>query len=144
MTYLIACVSRKIGYPAQAQYLYSSDLLLKARKFVGKNPWFILSAKYGLVPPRKVIAPYENTLLQMSQEERKKWSERVLIAIKKNIPISETLVVLADARYREFLLPALESCGYSVEVPMIGLPLGKQLRWLTRPTARRSGHRAPD
>jgi hypothetical protein len=132
MTYLIACVSRKVGYPAQAQYLYSSDLLLKARKFVGKNPWFILSAKYGLVPPRRIIAPYKKTLLHMSREDRKKWSEGVLTDIKKNIPISETLVVLAEVHYREFLVPALESFGYSVKVPMVGLPLGKQLQWLAR------------
>jgi hypothetical protein len=42
------------------------------------GPWFILSAKYGLVDPGQVIEPYEMTLNRMGRRERQAWAERVL------------------------------------------------------------------
>ena len=138
MVYLVSCVSRKVGYPTQAQDLYISDWFHKARQYVFPHPWFILSAKYGLVPPTKIIAPYEATLIRMNKEERRRWAVRVEAAIKKAIPLvdkkCETLVFLAGDRYREFLVPALDSHGYRIEVPMELLPIGKQLQWLKEHT----------
>ncbi|WP_338000323.1 DUF6884 domain-containing protein [Burkholderia gladioli] len=39
-------------------------------------------------------------------------------------------VVLAGTRYREFLMGYL-SGRFTVEIPMNGLAIGKQLQWLT-------------
>ena len=65
--YLVSCVSRKRATPHRAKDLYISDWFLKARAYVEDthSPWFILSAEYGLVPPDKVLAPYERTLNKM-------------------------------------------------------------------------------
>jgi hypothetical protein len=43
-------------------------------------------------------------------------------------------VVLAGARYREFLLDYLKARFATVELPMEGLKIGKQLQWLAANT----------
>ena len=53
---------------------------------------------------------------------------------KKNVtgrPAPTT--ILAGDRYREFLTPMLQARGVQVDVPMQGLRIGEQLRWLDRP-----------
>lgn len=40
--------------------------------------------------------------------------------------------ILAGDRYREFLTPMLQARGVQVDVPMQGLRIGEQLRWLDR------------
>ncbi len=56
-----------------------SEWFLRARRYVeaSRCPWFILSAKYGLVSPDEVIAPYEKTLNDMGAGERREWASRV-------------------------------------------------------------------
>ena len=90
----------------------------------------ILSALHGLVEPTTRIAPYEKTLLTMSVEERRAWASRVLAALLPLARAKGRVVMLAGARYREFLVAPLRAAGNAVEVPMEGLRLGEQLSWL--------------
>lgn len=55
-----------------AKDLYVSQWFRRARAYVETtdSPWFILSAKYGLVAPNEVIASYEQTLSHMGVQER--------------------------------------------------------------------------
>ncbi len=46
---------------------------------------------------------------------------------------SEHATILAGDRYRDFLTPMLQAQGVQVDVPMQGLRIGEQLRWLDRP-----------
>ena len=46
---------------------------------------------------------------------------------------SKHATILAGDRYREFLTPLLLARGMQVDVPMQGLRIGEQLRWLDRP-----------
>ena len=64
---LVSCVGKKLPHSAQANALYTSDWFRKTRSFVDAKgwPWFILSAKYGIVAPEQVIEPYEKTLNTM-------------------------------------------------------------------------------
>ena len=50
--------------------------------------------------------------------------------LKAHCPRGTTVVFLAGARYREFLVPALREFGTSIEIPMEGLRIGEQLSWL--------------
>ncbi|MCE2939855.1 MAG: DUF6884 domain-containing protein [Armatimonadota bacterium] len=45
---------------------------------------------------------------------------------------SKHATILAGDRYREFLAPMLQARGVQVDVPMQGLRIGEQLRWLDR------------
>lgn len=130
--YLISCASTKHATPAPARDLYVSELFRRARAYVETIGclWFILSAKYGLVDPNEVIAPYEQTLNTMGVAERRKWAEKIQAQMDRRLPGAERIVVIAGKRYREFLMPYLHRRATKVEVPLEGLRIGEQLNWL--------------
>lgn len=74
--YLVACVAAKRASPTAAKDLYISVWFQKARRFVERTgaPWFILSARHGLVSPDRVIVPYDQTLNTMTVEKRRQWA----------------------------------------------------------------------
>ena len=134
--YLVSCVKTKLPHPAPAKKLYTSDWFHKARTYVEASgqPWFILSAKYGMLDPDTIVDPYELTLKRMKAAERREWAERVEARIG-TLPATRRFVVLAGDAYRSLLMPALARLA-PVEVPMEGLSFGRQLQWLEgrRPT----------
>lgn len=134
--YLVSCVSQKRDQPCAARDLYVSDLFSKARRFVEASgcPWYILSAEHGLVAPGQMLAPYERTLNSMGVADRRAWSERVAAQLAEAVPHLTRVVFLAGNRYREFLTQHLRSRGVEVSVPMEGLRIGEQLRWLLKNT----------
>ena len=93
-------------------------------------PWFILSAKHGLVHPDAEIAPYDETLNNMPVAARRGWAKRVNSQLAETLPNVDEVVIFAGRRYREFIERQLRARFTSVEVPMEGLRIGEQLRWL--------------
>lgn len=131
---LVSCVKAKRPTLAAAKELYASNWFCLARRYVESLgcPWYILSAKHGLVAPNTVIDPYEETLNTMSVTERRAWSARVVEALEKQLPNASQIVVLAGARYRELLMDDLRRRAAIVTVPLEGLRIGEQLRWLSQ------------
>ena len=131
---LVSCVGQKLHVPAPAKDLYTSTWFIKARGYADRTgqPWFVLSAKYGLVHPDDVIAPYDLTLNNMPTGDRRRWAVRVFGQLEPHLDAVENVTFLAGLRYREFLEPSLMSRGLNVSVPMKGLRIGEQLGWLTR------------
>ena len=132
--HLVSCVSAKRSTRAKAKDLYVSPLFVKARAYVEKmgQPWFILSAQFGLVDPETVIPPYELTLNAMGVAARRAWASKVLGQLEPLLVDVQSLVFLAGQRYREHLAPALRERAIAVTVPMEGLRIGEQLSWLDR------------
>lgn len=130
--FLVACVRKKQSGWVAARGLYVSCWFLKAREFVESQggDWFILSAEHGLLHPDERIEAYEETLNGMRVAQRIEWAERVDRQIEELLPRLEMAVVLAGLRYREFLLPLLQARNIETQVPMAGLTIGKQLKWL--------------
>jgi len=130
--YLVSCVSQKRERECAARDLYVSDWFCKARRYAEASgcPWFILSAEYGVVPPNRIIAPYERTLNTMRVADRRAWAERVARQLAEAVPDLSHVVFLAGERYREFLARHLADRGIAVSVPMEGLRIGEQLSWL--------------
>jgi hypothetical protein len=133
---LVSCVKSKLPRSAPARDLYTSMLFTGARAFARASgaPWYILSAKYGLVGPDEVIAPYDYTLNRLDTAARRAWAENVLQALLPRIRNCRQVVFLAGLRYREFLVGPLEQRGLDVLVPMAGLRFGEQLAWLAERT----------
>jgi hypothetical protein len=76
---LVACCGQKLDRAAPAGDLYTSPLFKKAAAYARTfDGWYILSAKYGLVRPDAVIAPYDCTLLKMRKADRLAWGRKVL------------------------------------------------------------------
>ena len=132
--YLVSCVSQKQPTPMAAKDLYISSWFKKAHRFAEGTgrPWFVLSAKYGLIHPDRLIAPYELTLNNMAVKNRRRWADKVLVQLEPHLEGVDTVAFLAGLRYREFLAPALRNYGNRVCVPMEGLRFGEQLQWLIR------------
>jgi hypothetical protein len=133
---LVSCVKSKLPRSVPAQDLYTSTLFTGCRTFARASgaPWFILSAKYGLVDPNEVIAPYEFTLNRLGVAARRVWAENVLAELLPKTKSRKTIVFLAGVRYREYLTTPLENMGLEVVVPMANLRFGEQLQWLTEHT----------
>lgn len=127
---LLSCVATKASTPQPAEQLYISPLFEKSLNY-GKSlhpdDMFILSAKHFLLPLSKVTAPYNQTLNDMSADEKKEWSAQVLRMIKQHgySPENDKFVILAGASYRKYLEPELKH----VEVPIEGLRIGQQMQW---------------
>jgi hypothetical protein len=116
--------------------MYLSDLFQKASAYASSMgfEWYILSAKYGLLDPLQVISPYDMALEDMPKKARQAWSGQVLSATPLQAP--RHTVFLASGLYGEFLLPALEALGFTVDAPFKGMGIGDQKSWLnahTRP-----------
>jgi hypothetical protein len=143
--FLVACVSKKRAEPCPARELYCSAWFRAARRYVEatKNPWFILSARHGLVRPDARIAPYEASLTDFIAPQRWQWTENVVADIMLAVRAGDRVDILAGERYREFLVPALSARRINVAVPLRASASGsssvgskghaeisKQLRWL--------------
>ncbi len=129
---LISCVKSKLRRKAAAADLYISAQFKMSRALAIAQgaDFMILSARYGLVEPKRQIEPYDYTLNRLGVHERREWAAAVL---KDLLPLAKRkrrIVLLAGARYREFLIAPLRRNGVVVEVPMEGLRQGEQLSWL--------------
>jgi hypothetical protein len=120
-----------------AAELYVSDWFKKARAYAtaSADRWFILSAEHGVLAPSDEVCRYEKTLIGSKVADRKAWAEKVKIALLKRLGASDEVTFLAGEDYREFLAPALEAEGFIVRIPMEGLGIGEQLKWLQNPHA---------
>lgn len=132
-TILIGCTKEKLPVEAPARELYQGRLFLAAVRYaeaIGAR-WFVLSAAHGLVDPDQPIAPYDVTLARLNAADRETWKSAVAVALKRCVPETETLVVLAGhdyAGWREFV-------PHKVEEPLVGLSVGERfarLKSLTR------------
>lgn len=122
---LIQCTKSKRNTPSQARDLYdTSDLFTLMRDYAEARdePWFILSAKHGLVAPDTELAPYDEFGLNESQCERAAWvlDERGY----------DTVQVIAGKEYTDELTPALEAQGIEVIELCRGLRIGNRMQKL--------------
>jgi len=123
---LIACTKAKLNRPAPARELYSaSDLFRKAAAYCDAylDGWFVLSAKYELVEPERVLEPYDVTLKRMPSSERRRWGTQVATQLRQLGDV--TLEAHAGAAY---VRPLLEA-GVVLEEPLRGLAIGQRLSW---------------
>ncbi|MDD3014385.1 MAG: hypothetical protein PHC34_11840 [Candidatus Gastranaerophilales bacterium] len=131
---LISCVSKKLSYKAKAKYFYISSLFkynLKYAQKLSADKIFILSAKYGLLNLEQEIEPYNETLNDKSASAVKEWAGNVINKLKEEIDIdNDNVIFLAGEKYRKYLLPKIKN----YEIPLEGLPIGKQLQSLKEST----------
>lgn len=126
---LVACCGPKLPDPSPAADLYVSDLFKKARTYAERRGrWFILSALHGLLNPAAVIAAYDVTLKTMPAAKRREWGRKVRDQMEAAGLIGLSLVALAGEDY----VQPLRAAGLTVEQPMKGLGIGKQLQWLKK------------
>ncbi|MEO8426625.1 MAG: DUF6884 domain-containing protein [Verrucomicrobiota bacterium] len=127
---LISCASKKVHHKTNAKDLYISPLFagnLRYARSLKPDGIFILSAKHGLLGLDEEIEPYNTTLKDMPPAQIKAWANKVVEQLKGQADLqSDHFIFLAGEKYRKHLAPHLAS----YEVPLRGMPIGKQLKYL--------------
>lgn len=129
---LIACGRKKHSHESEAQYMYISPFFRKSRDYatLSGNHWYVLSGKYGLLRPDSIIRPYDLSLKHFDKGEQKTWAKRVLESLQQVVKEEDTITFLAGLPYRKNLVPTLRELGYSIDTPLKGMSIGKQMKWL--------------
>jgi hypothetical protein len=129
---LVGCVKEKLLGRHPARELYTSALFAGRRRRAESTgcPWFVLSAKHGLVGPDEPIETYDVELSTQAAAVRRQWSDNVLAAIRRRFGEvrGKHIEFHAGAAYRDNgLVQGLRSQGAHVLVPLEGLTFGEQL-----------------
>lgn len=127
---LISCAARKKDVSSKAKDLYESPLFKRSLAYaqcLEVDQIYILSAKHHLVPLDEVIEPYDLTLNTMPASEIYVWANQVLKQLETRADLKNDLFVfLAGEKYRRYLIPHMQH----VDIPLKGLPIGKQMQRL--------------
>ena len=128
---LVSCVKNKLPHAAKARDLYTGAWFVKAFSYAQSlrpDRILILSAKYHLLDPEKVVEPYDLTLKNMSRREQDEWARQVILQLKKVADLEKDhFIILAGKDYRRFLVPELSH----YEAPLERMRIGEQLHFLT-------------
>ncbi len=122
---LVQCTKSKRYEAAPAKDLYDkSHLFTLMREYaeVCNRPWYILSAKHGLVDPDTVLEPYDEYGLMENQCET--------IAEELVDMDVDTVEVIAGSAYTDELTPELEAHGIEVIELCRGLRIGNRMQRL--------------
>ena len=126
---LVACCSKKEDKKTKAVDMYKSTLFTSSMKYLKKrcDKIYILSAKYGLVELDNEIDVYNVTLNKINSKNRLLWSNNVIVELRKKVDLEkDTFIILAGLKYREHIIKYIKSYN----IPMSGLGIGKQLKFL--------------
>lgn len=141
---LIGCAKRKhvIRDYARARDLYDSDLFRKRVAHVENRnlPWYILSAKSGLLSPTVQIRTYDKVITELSGLEIAEWhvgtANQLFTELYYTFDRTElsgiTVELHAGKRYCEPLGAILKLFGVNVVKPVEGLGIGEQLAYYGR------------
>lgn len=124
MLIIVPCGKKKLPHPAPAGRMYLGPYHLACRRWAeGRGRVIILSALHGLLPPSRVIDPYE---LRMG-EPGSVGAETVRNQAKEMGLLSERVIALGGVRYTRICKLVWPDC----QLPLAGVGgIGKQLRWL--------------
>lgn len=127
MIVFLSCVSKKRDCTSQAQDLYISDLFKKSLEYAKKlnpNKIYILSAKYGVLELTDIISPYDLTLNNMNEHQRKVWAYKCYRQLEqKKVNFNEEAIFLCGKNYNKYLITKFKNGKY----PLKHLGIGKQL-----------------
>lgn len=130
---LIGCAKTKRPVAAEARDLYTSDYFLKMRRYAETSgvPWYILSAKHGLVAPNDWVEPYDLYLPDTSRDYRRTWAQKVGEQLEHAAgSLSGKLVeVHAGSAYVDAIGPVLRALGADLQDRLEGLSIGRRLSW---------------
>ena len=132
---LVGCVKKKRPNAGPAQDIYTSTLWQYRRAYAELHgcPWYILSAKHGLLAPGTWIERYDLALPDLSAFERRVWSRGVLDALAAEVPTldGKTIEIHAGKHYVENgLEKGLREAGAVVRCPLAHVVgMGVQYAW---------------
>ncbi len=134
--FLIGCSAAKNGSPALARELFTGDRFRKAPMLAEASgrPWYVLSAKWGLLHPDDVVGPYNVFLADQPADYRSAWGNWVaaqLLSAEGNLG-GRVVEIHAGQAYVHPLRGPLGSRGARISEPLKSLRQGEQLSWYAK------------
>jgi hypothetical protein len=109
--------------PGEAGRLFGSDGFARAREHAvhSQLPWFVLSAKHGLLDPDEVITPYEVQIDDQPSVYRTAWGEWVVAQLADRLQLDGvTVEVHGGVDFAQPLRQPLARRGAVLEIPLPG------------------------
>ncbi len=109
--------------PRPARDLFRSDGFARAREHaIGSGrPWFVLSAKHGLLDPDDVVGPFAVLIGDQPAGYRAAWAEWVVVQLADRVRLTGvTVEVHGGVDFAQALKGPLERRGARTEIPLPG------------------------
>ena len=109
--------------PAPAALLFTSPGFARARDCAVRSgsPWFVISAKHGLLDPADVVGPYDGQIGDRSAGYRSAWGEWVVAQLAERVRLSGvTVEVHGGVDFAQPLRSPLARHGAALELPLPG------------------------
>jgi hypothetical protein len=120
---LIGSSGETAAGPVPVAELFRSAGFARAREHAVHSglPWFVLSAKHGLLEPEDVVAPYELELGDASTVYRSAWGEWVAAQLGERVQLEgATVEVHGGVDFAQPLRQPLARRGAALELPLPG------------------------
>lgn len=136
---LVGCCGPKLDHAARARDLYVSPLFQKASAWADAHcdEWAIVSALRGVVPPDRVLRPYEARLPKGALY--RDWQLASHAQLHELYPQASKFIFLAGADYAcdvaencPYHSSQTETCRLPFEFPLLGLGIGDRLKFFGR------------
>ena len=135
---IIGCSDAKNDTQQAAETLYRSQLFAKSRRYASSaafDRWFIVSARYGLVEPSQIIAPYD---MRLRAADAGQWAHSVVNRLRHELQAPADVTILAGALYADPIADCIEERrrendqGWvAVRRPLAGLGIDRRLQFLS-------------
>jgi hypothetical protein len=109
--------------PAPAAELFASPGFAAARGAARASgwPWFVLSAKHGVLEPGDVVGPFDLRIDERSASYRAAWGEWVAAQLAERMPLAgATVEVHGGVDFAQPLRAPLSRRGASLDLPLPG------------------------
>ena len=120
---LIGSSGATTAEPAPAALLFASPGFARARDAAVRSgfPWFVLSAKHGLLDPADVVGPYDLQIGDRSAGYRTAWGEWVVGQLAERVRLDGvTVEVHGGVDFAQPLRQPLAVRGAALELPLPG------------------------
>ncbi len=133
---LVGCTKDKEEEPCKARDLYGKSWVFRMSvRYVESKcrEWYVLSGKYGVVEPDRVIAPYEKAVSEMPKAEYAEWCALIQDGVRERVTGSRpTLILMAGEKYAK----PVRALGLPVQEPLAGMSTGARRKWLAENVSR--------
>jgi hypothetical protein len=127
---LVGCSGSKAAGPARAAELFTGAGFRKARDLAVRSgkPWYVISAKFGLLHPDEVIAPYDVYLPKQSPRYRSAWAHWVVAQLGERHQLQDAVIEAhAGSAYCD---PLIAPLAETPEQPISTTSPTQEVAWL--------------
>lgn len=100
------CSNKRVANSSvRGRDLYRGALAQMSIRWLDRNceQWYLLSPKYHLLEPDRVVAPYKGRISDLNDDDKIAWAQTVSIQLKEKVGFKTPFVILAGAEFADAL-----------------------------------------